>query len=265
MRILSVGLIVLFGLLACTPKPKRPKFVPDTKDMALLISDVYETEALISQSGRSINLDDERFVGYYKNILDKHGVTQVEFDSAVSWYSAHPELFSEVYDEVISMLSQKDAVLKKELAERNKQNKEEIERIPDVKDYWEGERKFTLPLAQNDSSDVSFPFDYEIDSISSGILRLNATYKFNKGNELDSAQMKMILCYADSTADTLKYHVKKSFKKYYGNLSQMLPGEKKLIAVKGMLFEHDTTKVAQVEIDDVKLTILPQIESGKLK
>ncbi len=260
MKKLAVCLIVLLGVWACTPRPKRPGFVPDKKEMAQLLADVYETEALISQGGRSIRRDGDQFVGYYKDVLDKHGVTKLEFDSAISWYSCYPELFSDVYDDVISILSQKDAVLKKELAEFDQAKKDMIEQVSNMKQYWEGDNKFKLPLEENDTSDISFPFAYEIDSVDSGILRLNATYKFNKGNELDSAQMKMILCYADSTADTLRYDIKKSFKKHFGNLSHPLVQGKPLVNVEGMLFEHDTSKVTYVEIEDVKLTLLPNIE-----
>jgi len=266
MKNLTVYIIVLIGAVACTPRPNRPDFVPDQEEMALLLADIYQIEAAISQGGRQVNRNDEKFVGYYKDVLDKHGITKLEFDSAVSWYSSYPELYSEVYDEVISTLSQRDALLKKELSEQNQDKKDMIDQIPNMKNLWEGRQSsFSLPLAKQDSSDVFFPFSIKVDSIKSGIIRLNASYKFNKGNQLDSAQMKMILCYADSTADTLNYQVKESFKKYFGNLSQMIPGGKPLVNIEGALFEHDTAKVVHVEIEDVKLTLIPKVSTEEMK
>jgi hypothetical protein len=39
-------------------------------------------------------------------IFDKHGVSKVVFDSSVAWYSRHPKLFTEIYDEVVMNLTQ---------------------------------------------------------------------------------------------------------------------------------------------------------------
>ncbi len=257
--------IILFGFFACTPNARRPKFVPDEEGMAELLADVYEVEAAISQNGRVVNRDDKKFVGYYKDVLDKHEITKFEFDSAVSWYSSHPLLFADVYDDVISILSKKDALLKKELNAENESNVEKMGMIPDVKDYWNERRKYKLPLDEKDSIASTIPYSVLLDSISSGIVRLHASYTFTKGNQLDSAQMYMIACFVDSTRDTLTYQIRKSFKKTSGNLSLSIPMGKKLLSLEGLLFEHDTTRIPMVQIDDVKLTFVPRVEPKNLR
>ena len=102
------------------------------------------------------------------------------------------------------------------------------------------------------------------DSIESGIVRLNAGFTFIKGNELDSALLRMWLCYADSTADTVRYLINKTFKKQIGNVSQIIPDGKTLVSIEGFLFEHDTTKVSNVEIEDVKMVLLPKLGAAEL-
>nr|WP_321405928.1 DUF4296 domain-containing protein [uncultured Carboxylicivirga sp.] len=264
MNKITFVLIFLTTILACTPSPKRPKFIPDSKEMSELLADVYIVEATMSQSGRRINKDDDKNIGYYKGVLDEYGLTKLEFDSAISWYSSHPDLFSEVYDDVITILSKKDALLKKDMSEQNQEKKDAIDEIPNIKDLWETTRNYTLPIAENDSTNVSFPFTVKVDSIASGILRLNAGYTFIKGNELDSAYLRMWLCYSDSTTDTVQYLIKKSFKKQIGNVSQLIPEGKVLVTVEGLLFDHDTTKVSNVEIDDVKMVLLPKLGAREL-
>ncbi len=73
------------------------------------------------------------------------------------------------------------------------------------------------------------------------------------------------MCYADSTRDTLNCLIKRSFKKHSESLSKLMSDGKYLTNIEGLLFEHDTTKVANVEIDDVKLTIIPKVNSMVLE
>ena len=45
-------------------------------------------------------------VDTYSYIFIKHDVTKVMFDSTLSWYTQHPKLFTEIYDEVVMQLTQ---------------------------------------------------------------------------------------------------------------------------------------------------------------
>ncbi|MCU4176530.1 DUF4296 domain-containing protein [Carboxylicivirga sp. N1Y90] len=249
-------------LVSCSDYEGKADFIPDEDDMALLLADVYEVEAAISQAGRSINKEDSSFVGYYRQVLNGHGLTKLEFDSAVSWYSANPLIFADVYDEVISILSERDAFLKQEMSKERDQKSDEMALMRDVEDLWKGKRKYKLPFDEGDSTDVFLPFEFELDSLKNGILRLHARYKFGKANELDSASMKMITLFADSTRDTLVYHIPKSFKSAAGSLALPLKDQRSLISIEGLLFEHDTAKVSDVEINEVKLTFIPTVFKG---
>jgi hypothetical protein len=41
---------------------------------------------------------------YYKNVLDKHGITQAEFDSSLVWFTDNPQIFNKIYPKVIERL-----------------------------------------------------------------------------------------------------------------------------------------------------------------
>jgi hypothetical protein len=45
-------------------------------------------------------------VDAYSYIFDKYGVPKVVFDSSIAWYSRHPKRFTEIYDEVVMILTQ---------------------------------------------------------------------------------------------------------------------------------------------------------------
>lgn len=254
-KYLLFSILILF--VACSDQKDKADYIPNEEGMALVLADVYEVEAAISQAGRSISKDDPAFTGYYRQALSRHGLSKVEFDSAVSWYSAHPLVFAEVYDEVISILSERDALLKQEMSKDEDKRSEEMALMRDVQDLWKDKRSYKLPFEKNDSTNVFLPFDLNIDSLKNGILRLHARYKFGKANELDSASMKLITCFADSTRDTLVYNIRKSFKSAAGSLSLPIMDDKELVELQGFLFEHDTTKVSDVEINEVKLTFIP--------
>jgi hypothetical protein len=41
---------------------------------------------------------------YYKNVLNKHGITQAQFDSSLVWYTDNPQIFNKIYPKVIERL-----------------------------------------------------------------------------------------------------------------------------------------------------------------
>jgi len=257
---LYVCLIVLL-VAACSTRPTVPRRFPDEEKMAVIIADVYQTESLLGQTRLSYNSDKEDKVsGYYRFALEQHGLTKAEFDTAMGWYSAHPVVLSDVYEVAVEILSKRDAELRNQM-KKEKEESAIAARIPDKQELWEDTTAFVLPTNPIDSLDNRLPFNIGIDSLESGILTLHASYVFKEGSFLDSAQMKMFTLYADSTRDSVSYHIHKSFKKVEGNISYDLEKNKQLLNVEGFLFSHDTTKKSLVEISDVRLTYIPTMES----
>lgn len=252
-------LIVLVLVSACSTRPKVPRGLPGEEKMAEILADVYQVESVLGQTRLSYNSGEEdRVSGYYKYVLDKHQMSKAEFDTAMAWYSSHPVVLSDVYSEVVEILSRRDAELKNKM---NKE-KEEDKKLPKVSsklELWNDTTVFHIPFDKADSLDNRVPYSIDVDSIGGGIIRLYAGYTFKEGGFLDSAQMKMIALYADSTLDTVYYQIHKSFKKVNGNISHRIEAGKHVINVSGFLLEHDTATTTVVDIEDVKLNFIPTV------
>jgi len=91
-------LIVSTLLCAC-----RPKGILHSWEMRELLVDLHKTDALFQVMGMQHSPSETKAV-YYAQVLDKHGVTQAQFDSSLVWYTAHPQLFDKIYPKVIAEL-----------------------------------------------------------------------------------------------------------------------------------------------------------------
>ena len=104
MRRFIFAVFFILSLAACDQnRPGKDIIPPETLvpvlvDMHLLNS--LQTSHTFRALSRNVDSIDTR--GY---IFDKHGITSIEFDSSIAWYSRHPLLFTEIYDEVVMQLT----------------------------------------------------------------------------------------------------------------------------------------------------------------
>ena len=238
----------------CGNNIKVPKEFPNEDSLAVILADIYYTEAVLNQSREFIRGRDNDLPKYYKFALNRHGIGKKEFDTIFSWYSQHPQLLSEVYDKVISILNENETHLRYDSL--RPELEEESIPIPRMVNLWKGKRVFSVNA--KDTTNNCIPFKIEVDSLQSGIYRLMATYRFAKGNLLDKAFMKLIACYSDSTADTVSYSIDKSFTERITTLSLDADKHKYVVNLEGFLLEHDTTVDAMGFIKSVKLLHIPR-------
>lgn len=98
-----ISMILLF-LLACeSNKPGKDLIPPETLvpvliDMHLVYS--LQSSSYIRDLSRKVDSIDS-----YGYIFEKYDVTRVQFDSTIAWYSRHPKLFTDVYDQVVMQLT----------------------------------------------------------------------------------------------------------------------------------------------------------------
>ena len=81
----------------------RPKGILHSWELRALLYDLHRMDALLQVSGKQYESDEVRNI-YYASVLEKHGVTQAQFDSSLVWYTAHPQLFDKIYPKVIARL-----------------------------------------------------------------------------------------------------------------------------------------------------------------
>ena len=99
-------------------------------EMRALLYDLHRTDALLQISGKQYESDEVRDL-YYGAVLEKHGVTQAQFDSSLVWYTAHPNLFNKIYPKVLAELKEEEQEFLKihpEFDARLSQNKETQEK-----------------------------------------------------------------------------------------------------------------------------------------
>jgi hypothetical protein len=89
------------GILSCSEAPLNEK-----RFTALLI-DLHTADAMLSDARVAPVGEREKYL-YYNDLFEKHGITRVEFDSCVHYYSGQPARYARIYDAVLKTLGERD-------------------------------------------------------------------------------------------------------------------------------------------------------------
>ena len=106
--------------------------------MRNVLYDLHRADGAIQTAGYNYSHDQE-VAGYYKNILDKHGITQAQFDTSLVWYTNNPQIFNKIYPKVVARLEAdfetekqiRDANREKKLAQK-KRASQPLRQLPDI-------------------------------------------------------------------------------------------------------------------------------------
>ena len=111
-RLLIISCILL-AIVGC-----RPRGVLSNREMRNVLYDLHRADGAIQVAGYNYSHDQE-LAGYYKNVLDKHGITQAQFDSSLVWFTDNPQIFNKIYPKVLERLED-DFEREKQLREANR-------------------------------------------------------------------------------------------------------------------------------------------------
>lgn len=90
----TLFILVLFTVFfSCT---NRPSNVLSQKKMENLLFDIHLLEGSLRVKGYYYQQEDS-MNPYYSELFNQYGITRVEFDSCLSWYTKHPKRFERVY------------------------------------------------------------------------------------------------------------------------------------------------------------------------
>lgn len=89
------------ALASCKPNVGEPCI--DKEEMVSLLVDVQLAQSLVMRQ-TTVPPNMLQRDRYYKSVLDKHHVTEAQFDSAVSWYARNAGVYKEVYQAVLDTL-----------------------------------------------------------------------------------------------------------------------------------------------------------------
>ena len=99
----------------------RPRGVLSNREMRDVLYDLHRADGAIQVAGYNYSHDQE-LAGYYKNVLDKHGITQAEFDSSLVWFTDNPQIFNKIYPKVIERL-EADFKVEEQIRDANREKK----------------------------------------------------------------------------------------------------------------------------------------------
>ena len=99
----------------------RPRGILSNREMRDVLYDLHRADGAIQVAGYNYSHDQE-LAGYYKNVLDKHGITQAEFDSSLVWFTDNPQIFNKIYPKVIERL-EADFKVEEQIRDANREKK----------------------------------------------------------------------------------------------------------------------------------------------
>ncbi len=248
----SLLLIILIG---CNFDNRVPKDFPKEKEFAQILADVHFTESVISQMRLKQRSMNDVANGCYHTVLSKYNLTQEKFDTIVSWYTSHPEIYSKVYDDVVAILTEKEATWQLEV----KEIKEEIERqraLKEARNVWEKEQR-SIVVHPTDTFDRRIPFNIGVDTIKESGYRISAFYQFLKGNMVKEVNLEIIPMYEDSSYDTINYKIPVTFGSRKSEVIVASEDSLKILQLQGYLLKHDTDDVVNVRIKNIEFEYLP--------
>lgn len=85
----------------------RPKGILHSWELRKVLVDLHKTDAVLQVAGLKYGNEEEKTI-YYAQVLEKHGITQAQFDSSLVWYTAHPQLFDKIYPRVLRQLKSEE-------------------------------------------------------------------------------------------------------------------------------------------------------------
>ena len=139
MRKSLIILCVLLAVVGC-----RPRDILSNREMREVLYDLHRADGAIQVAGYNYSHDKE-VAGYYKNVLDDHGITQAQFDSSLVWYTDNPQIFNKIYPKVLARLEAdfeeqvkiREANRDKVLTQRNQKKKAATCQIPAIEDIMD--------------------------------------------------------------------------------------------------------------------------------
>jgi len=105
--IIILTLLFLF-LYSCTQseqKIQKSELIP-AKDLVPVLADLHLADGLLSISEIRNYYNDMDSLGQYSSILESYGYSLEQLNNTIEYYSSYPEALNEIYEKVITQLSE---------------------------------------------------------------------------------------------------------------------------------------------------------------
>lgn len=109
-------LLIILILVSCTGKKKEiviPEEVISVDTMKMLLVDFHIIEAAMFDRYVGKEGDEDSISQYYADAMAKYSVTREKFNESMFFYCQNPEIFQNIYAEVVVELNKKQSEVQK--------------------------------------------------------------------------------------------------------------------------------------------------------
>ena len=107
-------IIILISLSGCHgPKDEKPADLIPEEQMIDILTDIHVADAIVDNKYGQQKVDLPLTNALYSQIYKNHKITAARYKSSYKYYEANPELMDNIYTQVITELSKKQALLNK--------------------------------------------------------------------------------------------------------------------------------------------------------
>ena len=109
--------VLILEAASCSDSNKVPEYVIEQGKFVEILTDFQKAESIIRLGYHRYQDSVIPNDSVYNAVFRKYNITKADFDTNYNYYANQPEVFEEMYDEVIVNLSESSAVIKKDSKE----------------------------------------------------------------------------------------------------------------------------------------------------
>ncbi|MBA4322735.1 MAG: hypothetical protein C0408_07955 [Odoribacter sp.] len=180
-----LGVLILITLLcSCNNRNNKIKLIP-VKDLVEVITELYVADGLLAFPPLRAQFSTKDTIANYLDIIQRHGLTKERMDKTLRYYfEKKPEILENIYDQVLTKLNEKQALLEKE----------NISPPPVSLNLWTGPENFAVP-----ESGVKDPVWFSIPVKDTGSFILEFTTVIYSDDQSINPKVTVFFWHADST------------------------------------------------------------------
>lgn len=223
-----ISLLFLF-LYSCTqPEQKfqKSELIP-AKDLVSILYDLHLADGLLSLSVVRNDYNDMDSLGQYVSILESYGFSIKQLDNTIKYYSGDPETLNEIYEEVITQLTEHEVEI---MSSNQKKGSFAL-------NLWKGKTSWKLPEDGKQNK-----LEFEVPVKNPGIYKIIADIKIYRDDESFEPAITAYFWFDNQTENGYRLYypitrIAKSGKKRTYRITQKVLNPE-ITHLKGYLLDH---------------------------
>lgn len=246
--------------------------LPSKQKMVDILSDVYIIDAIGQSRGNlsTTNKDKDLYMeNSYHTLLAKYDMNKIQFDSAIAWYSRHPNDYAEIYEKVVNNLTQREAIFKRIIDKRDSLQS----RIRAIRDSitiqflkFPTTYSIHIPRTENDTFPKDLAYNFKTKSLRGGYVKFSMNYIIPLRNKsTDTTFVQMLYHYNDTIVDTINVGLKKQLSMQNVEYTYQVSKTRKLQSIDLYLMKMDNMKDIIATFSNMKFTYVPYEVTDSIK